>query len=254
MSEPLSHPPAKKGLSPIAWVAIGCGALILVGGIVIAGVVGFAGYKAKEYVKGMEDQPVTTMAKVIAFANPEIELVEADEEGQRATFRNIETGETFTVDGEDLENGRISFESDGEKVTFDGQAEADGGGSVTVSGAHGTTVYKGGAGSASDVPAWVPTYPGGAVEGAYSAQSDAGQQGAFSVTTGDSMDEVIEYYRDALEEAGYTIESTSFDSPGLRQQSLAGRKPGEERQITVIVRAGEQSGSEGTTAMVQYSG
>ncbi len=40
----------KKGLSPLAWVAIGCGALVLVVFIGIVAVGGFAVFKAKEFV------------------------------------------------------------------------------------------------------------------------------------------------------------------------------------------------------------
>ena len=44
-----------KGLSPLAWAAIGCGALVLVAVVAVAAVGGFAYFKVKEHVE-VDDQ------------------------------------------------------------------------------------------------------------------------------------------------------------------------------------------------------
>lgn len=48
-----------KGLSPLAWVAIGCGALALLAFLGVAAVVGFGVFKAKQVIDDLEDGQVT---------------------------------------------------------------------------------------------------------------------------------------------------------------------------------------------------
>ena len=86
-------PVQKQGMSPWAWVAIGCGGLLVLCGLVFA-VVGYFIYgKAKEVVSEVSEDPIAFTSRIIAEADPEIELVEADKDNRRVTFRNTETGE-----------------------------------------------------------------------------------------------------------------------------------------------------------------
>ena len=85
--------------------------------IIVALVVG--GFWAARGVQDMIDNPAVMIGRAIALANPEISLEEVDRERQRITFRYRETGELFTVDFEDVEEGRIRFErEDGTVLVF----------------------------------------------------------------------------------------------------------------------------------------
>jgi len=240
--------PAKKGLSPLAWIAIGCGGLVVVGGLILVALISFGVYKGKQFVDNMESQPVTTTAKAFALLNPEVEFVSADEESRTATFRNEKTGETVTVSLEDIENGKISFTTDEGTVNIEAQGGEDGG-ALTVTNEEGTTVFKSGAGSAVEIPDWVPLYPGAQVGGAYAMHGEQGEQGTFTVTTQDPLEDLVDFYRRKLEDAGYTIETTSFEGGGVTQRSLTGTEEDSQSRITVLVSAGD----EGTQAVVQYS-
>ena len=101
----------KKGTHPLVWVAVGCAGVIMLGVFVL--VVGglFVFNKTKDMVKEMDENPVVAMAKIIAAANPEIELIEADEDNRVVTFRNTRTGEEYTIDFEDIEEDKGSLTS-----------------------------------------------------------------------------------------------------------------------------------------------
>ena len=58
-------------------------------------------------------------ARFIAAANPEIELVDADKSNRIITFRNTETGEDFTFDYDDIEEGRFSFTSGDDSASIE---------------------------------------------------------------------------------------------------------------------------------------
>jgi hypothetical protein len=243
---PSAAPPKKKGLPPLAWVAIGCGALIVIAGLVVMGLVGFAGYKLKQVAKDIEDKPVTTIARMYALANPELELVEADEETRRITFRNTKTGETLTVDADDIKEGRISFETPQGKMTIDAEGGQESG-TVTLTTEEGTAVLRGGT-DAEGVPDWVPRYPGAEVTGTFSMDAGDVESGTFVQATDDSIAEVAAWFEGELEGAGYAVQSHSMSGGGRVQRTLIATSDATSRTVTVTV--GTSDGR--TQAAVQY--
>lgn len=207
---PQAPPPQqKKGLSPLAWVAIGCAALVVLAGVVAVGGMWFVGRKVSQFAEEAERNPALAAAKAIAAFNPEIEVVEEESDEKRITFRNTDTGETFVVDAEDVEKGRISFESAEGKVTVDTSGAQDGG-SVTFTSEEGTTVFRGGQEGVEDVPGWVPRFPGAELSGAYTAAGPEGESGAFSLTTADEPRELLDWYKATLRADGYEIQTESY--------------------------------------------
>jgi len=240
---PMPGPPEKKKLSAAAWIAIGCGGLLLLATVVIGALMIFAGYFVNRVASDLQSQPVTTLARAIALANPDVELVEADEDARRATFRNTRTGETVVVDADDLEQGRISFETADGTVSVDA-SRRDTAVDLQVTDGDETTVISGGAGAdaASQVPAWVPRYPGAGVEGALTSQGSRGERGSLTLRTTDSFDAVVAFYRGALGAAGYEIETSTFSAEGRSQTSLSGRRAHPPGSLTVIVSDGDGDG------------
>lgn len=245
---PAGAAPKKKGLPPLAWVAIGCGALIILAAIAFAAVTGLVAYKAKQFVDEAESNPALAAARIYALANPEVEVVEADEESQQVTLRNKKTGEEITVDLEDIEEGRIRFESSEGSLTIDAREEGEGG-SLTVTTDEGETVYRGGGASTADVPDWVLTYPGATVAGTFTSKGAEGSQGAFSMTTDDPPQEVLDYYERELGAAGFEIRTQTFSGQegmpvGIISATL------EEPSRTMTVSAARDGGQ--TVVSVQY--
>jgi len=226
--------PAPKKVSPVVWILGGCAVLVFlavaavtVGGLFIAHKVKQAGFDPEL----MQKHPELATVKMMVAVNPDAELVNIDEDRGIVTVRNKRTGETVTMNFEDIKKGKISFESGGKKVELQGQGQGDTG-SFTVKSDQGTATF--GAGTVK-MPAWLPAYGGSTVQG-FSSQTANGSGGTFSFKTGDATDKVIAFYKDALEKAGFTVDSMQHPGGAL----LSGRAGG--RSATVNVMA-EGSGS-----------
>jgi hypothetical protein len=247
---PLPSATPKKGLSTGAKIAIGCGVLVLIVGIVIAAALAFGAFKAKQYVEGFEKEPVASAARTYAALNPDVEFVEADEESRRVTFRNEKTGELVTIDAAELESGRISFEDEKGKTTFESSGDEDGG-SLTIRGPDGSATFRSGAASADDVPSWVIRYPGAAISGAYTTTSNERQSGAVTLTTEDDFERVVQYFRDELDSEGYTVETQSFSGGGQELRILQGNDADASRKLSVTISRADDNQ---TQAAVTYEG
>ncbi len=218
-------PQQKKGLHPLAWVAIGCGVLLVVGAAVA--IVG--GYFLYGKARELADNPAIATAKMIAAADPELEIVDTDEDAQTVTFRNTKTGDEMTISFDDIEKGRLTISSGGDEVVISGDEK---GGQVTVRTDEGTARFGGGA--EIDLPDWVPIYPGTTPEGSYSTDTAEGRGGAYTAQTDDSLDEVLRFFSDKLEAEGLeSLHKTTTREGAI----LMTATPDESRTCTVTVTA-----------------
>src|SRR5689334_14016100 len=101
-------PPQKKGMGPLGWIAIGCGVIILFG-IIALGVMGYIG---KRFVDKVGKNPAKYVAEMAIRGNPDLEIVSEDEGAGTITVKNKKTGETATVNMEDLKKGKFSMKTD----------------------------------------------------------------------------------------------------------------------------------------------
>ncbi len=239
----------KKKLSPWAWVGIGCGCLLLVVTLVL-GVLGYlATKKVKEVARNFEEDPTRATAELFVGLNPDLELVDTTEDG-RVTVRQVSSGEEMTLDLEDLKEGKLSFEGPDGEVTLDA-SEVEGGGTVRVTTDEGTSTFTADS-SLEDVPDWVLLYPNATeVAGTFHSQNPQGVFGMVSVATDDSVDEVLEHYRDDFERQGFEVTNdTVTSSGGKRVGSLTG-KDAAGRQLTVAVT---MDSDQQVTVTLNYSG
>lgn len=235
-------PAPKKGLSPLAWVGIGCGVLLVLALIaVIAG-----GMFVKSKVEDFAENPEMAAVELMIKANPELELVESDREAGTMTIRNKQTNETITVNYEDIKEGRIEFETEEGTSSIDMTGGEDGG-EFTVTDANGqTSTFSAGTDTGS-IPDWIPAYPGGEAQGAFAATGPDGNTGGFAVATSDSPTEVLDFYESKLEEAGFTVQKSTYTSGDGSGGTISAES--ENRQVGVMV--GTADG--GTTATVTYT-
>jgi hypothetical protein len=117
-------PPAKKGMGPLGWIAIGCG-VILVFCLIAFAVVG---YMAKRGIEKFQKNPTKMAAEMIVRANPDLELVSSDDKAGTMTVHNKKTNETVTLNFDDIKNGKLKVTTDKGTATFDGSGAANGGG------------------------------------------------------------------------------------------------------------------------------
>ena len=218
----------KKGLSPLAWVGIGCVGLVVLIGIGLMAAGWFVSKKVKEFA----ENPVEATARTIALASPEIEFVSSDEETRTVVFRNEKTGEEITLNFEDIENGNFSFENaDGQQslsINADGAAS---GGGLTITTDEGTATIGSGGGR-ERIPAWVPIYPGAGVNVGFTSSSDEGSMGMIELTDWASGEEVIEFYATKLEEEGYEVTRNTLSFGDNEQVMLSGTHEGEKRTVS----------------------
>jgi hypothetical protein len=237
-----TQPPAKKGLGPLGWVLIGCGGLILVGALVL----GALGWFAKKKIDQFAENPTFNAAKLAVQMNPELELVSADEKTNTLTIKNKKTGEVMTISAEDAKEGRWSVETKEGKTVFDGSAKE---GTLTVTNDKGE-VATWGAGTVKDVPSWVPSYPGGSVQGTFDSTTNEARSAAFTVTTKDSVEQVLNYYEEQLKNAGFKADKTSYATNGTTAGgSVTATSSDEKRTASVMV----STSGEGTTAIVTFT-
>lgn len=233
---PVPQQPKKK-VGALGWVLIGCLGLALVFGIVAVSCGLFVFGKAKEAVQEFEKNPARAAAETMVRLNPDLELVDADDEAETLTIRNKKTGEVFTADWSEIREGRISFESDGKEVTLDAQGTAEEGGVITMTDESGGETVVLGGGDASAVPDWFPAYPGASDVGStYSSRSAGEETGLFTFTTSDPVADVMAFYRDRLAGLGFELAENTYTSAGVEGGSLSG-EDGEGRTVAVSVNS-----------------
>lgn len=239
--------PTKKGMGAWGWVAIGCGALLLL----ILGTCFAGGMFLKNKVKGLADDfqknPAKAAAMLVVKMNPDIELVSSDEE--KMTIKDKKTGEEITVNFEDAKEGKFSFKTKDGEATIDASSAKDGGGTMTVTGTNGQTATFGAGSGAGSAPSWLPSYPGATVTGNYDADTGDSHAGALTVSTADALDQVMAFYEDKLEADGFKVEKMTVGGSAGSGGTVTGTSEGEKRTVSVVLSSVDGK----TQAMVTYT-
>lgn len=225
----------KKGLSPLAWVGIGCLGLVVIGGIVATILTMFVVGKVKEVASEMEEDPVATMAKVLAAASPDVELIGTDKENRTVTFRDVKTGKELTFGYDDIEKGRVTFSSGSETAELAVEPGDDGSGGLTVKTSEGTATFN--AGDDADLPDWVPVYPGTTPTSNFAAASGGQTTGTFTFTTDSDLESILDFYEGEAKNAGLESKSRTTTNDGA---ILVIASSDDSRGLTVM--ASKQSG------------
>jgi hypothetical protein len=234
----------KKGLSPLAWIGIGCGVLILIAFFVMSAGLWFGGKMINRVVEDFEEDPARKTAELIVKMNPELELVETDKDEGTITVRIKESGEVATFDYSQIEEGKLTFESPEGKMTFDAQGTGEDGVFKLETG-EGITTW-----GAGEIPGWIPEHPNAeALVTVYSQDAGVTTQGAFNFTTTDEATEVLAFFTERLEDDGFSVqENTTAQDGDLASAILIARDDatGRHAQISVTPEDG------GTRVDVSY--
>jgi len=235
-------PPKKKGLGVVGWIAIGCGAILLLFLIGVAGL----GYMGKRALNKISKDPEMAAVTLMVKANPELELVKSDDEAKTLTIRNKKTNEEITVNMADLKAGKIKFDSkEGSgSIDFSGTG-SEGGINAQVTDEKGqTSTFSAGAGG--KLPDWLPVYPGGSAQSSWE-NDNAGEHSAMVVVTAsDSAEKVIEFYEARLKAAGLEVQKNADQSGN---GMVSGTSADQKRTANILIGTSEGS----TTATVTYT-
>jgi len=239
----------KKGLPIWAWFGIGCAGLLVLVMVALLVVGMFVTKKVKEVAGDFEKNPEIAAARMLVKLNPEIEEVEVNEDEGTITVRNKKTGEIFTADVDDLKEGRFTVTGeDGTAVITAGTGTGDDEGSYKIT-AGGQTMELGG-GDSDSVPSWIPVIPGAEVEPLFTMSADGVSRGSIKIVTDKDAKEVLEFYKEKMEQAGFEIQTTSYSGDGESVDMLNGQSDDPKRTLIVNVT----SDSDGkVNAAVTYS-
>lgn len=233
---------SKKGLSPLAWVGIGCGGLLVLGLIAVVAGGMILGNKVKQGLADANGNPERFAAELVVKFNPDMELVESNDEEGKITIKMTKTGEVHTFSYADLKDGKFSVESttaDGKttSVKHDGQTMKidDGEGKTTTV----TASQKG------NYWANLPThfkdfvYPGvGDVASPLTvSEDDKAIKASFIFTTKDKEEAVLKFYQDIFAAGSYTVE----DKADLMGKGLHGSKDKKLIKVTVTTQGDNET-------------
>jgi hypothetical protein len=248
---PPGVPPAKKGMSPLAWVAIGCVVILIFCGIAL----GVMGWFAKRAVDKFAKNPGMAAAELMVRANPDLELVSKDEAKNSITVKDKKTGEVMTMSADDLKNGKFSFKTDKGSATFDASGGANGGAMIKTTDEKGQqTTFNAGAGAPTNLPSWLPVYPGGTVQGTMDTTGPEGRSAAFTVSSKDDSGKMLDFYEAQLKSGGFnptknTYNTTSSTGGAQTGGTVTGKSGDGKREVSVLV----SSTPEGAQAVVTFS-
>jgi hypothetical protein len=213
--------PVQRKTSPLVWVLIVILGLFVLGGIVTVGAGMFFLHKARQ--AGLDPDlirrnPGLAVSKMIASANPDVEVLSTDEGAGKITIRDKKTGKVVTMTFDDAKKGRFSFSAqgdDGKTASLEIGNEAD------------------------KLPSWVPAYPGANVEGTFAVKGGSGEGngGSFGFSTSDTPEKVMSFYQDKCKELGINIKMVTHVNKG---GMILAADEGEAHSLQVIV--GSESG------------
>lgn len=273
MNNPPPVPPApKKGISGLAIAGFGCGGLIVI--ILIVGFifVGKACNLVQEYAGDISKNPAKAAAMIVLRMNPELEVVSTDDTKNEATIKIKKTGETYTMSFDDIANGKLTMrDSTGQEISIDG-SKAGSEGKVVIKGKDGEEAVIDGSGaksgqmkikskdgevtiggaSVTDLPAWVPVYPGAANNqgGGMKNEKDGAVNGAIVLESADSVGKIKEFYETRLKTAGFKVESNEISADGKQTIILNGTNDSTTSKVNIMASTDEGK----TSVMLNYSG
>jgi hypothetical protein len=159
------------------------------------------------------------------------------------------SSQKVTVNFEDLEQGRISWRAGDQEVTIDASG-GEGEEVISVTGDEGEWKLTTGGSDAGDLPDWVPLYPGTEPMASHVFEGSEGVRGTCQLETDDGAAQVIDFYQEQLQQAGYEVTVNRFSSSDGEEGGVVNAEHGASGRA-VVVMVGTESGR--TTASVSYS-
>lgn len=233
------YPPRKK-TSPVVWILVILGTLFLLGVLSVGGLIFYGLHKARQAgidPELMRRNPALAAAKIAVAMNPDVQLIKVDEDRGTIIVRDKKTGKVLTANFNDAKHGRFVFSEDGKNVEISASGQGPNG-SVQVKSPDGTVTFGGG--MATNLPSWVPQYPGSKPENAVTSNTPTETGGVFHFKTKDGTEAVIKFYTDQSKAAGLTISNTTTSQgQGGMGAMLAAGDESSKRNLMIVVATEE---------------
>ena len=244
-------PPGKKKMGPLGWVLIGCGGIVVLGIIVVVALGLFVVHKAKQAgldPELMKSNPGLAGAKMLVAMNPDLEMTSVDDARGVVHIHDKKQNKNFILNFEDAKKGKLTLQEEGkEAVTLSASGSGENG-SFEVKSSEGS--FKLGGGGPVNLPSWVPSYPDSHPQATMTSEDAHGKHAAYSFKTGDSVEKVVSFYKDAFASSGLKVANSSMaEGNGNTTGMVSANDEGKDREVLMVV--GNQNGE--TTVTVTYS-
>lgn len=103
--------------------------------------------------------------------------------------------------------------------------------------------------TADAIPHWIPIYPGGVPEVRNFVATPESEGGAITLSLSDPLDEVLGFYQDALEEAGFLVQSSDLETSGLAGGMLGASLPERDLGLTLMFSPAQ----DGTLVVIHHT-
>ena len=226
---PVAPPKKSKAL---LWVLGGCGTIIVLCILIFVGLFLFGMHKMKQAgidPELMKKNPALATAKMVVFANPDVEMVTSDDDAGTMVVRDKKTGKTTKLKFDLEKKQMVITDEEGKTASFTANTEQ---GSLEMKGPDGTVKIGS---NADKAPGWVPTYPGSSPQSTMSVNANGNQSGTYVFVTQDASDKVLSYYADAFKSAGLTASTTSNNTDGKVSGIVSGADKDHNRSVLVTV-------------------
>ena len=237
---------APQKTSAVVWILGGCGALVVLAALVAGAGMYFIAHKAKQGAHVFKKNPALAITRMIAAANPDVDVVSTDEDKGTITVRDQKTGKTVIMNFAEARKGKFVFEQDGQKVQMEAHGDGDKGTFVMKSS---EGLMRLGAGDGAEkLPDWLPPYPGSLPQGSFSMQNPKETTGSFSFVTKNSIEQVMRYYEDALKNAGLKVTSHAMQQDGKTSLGIVtAEEVGNKRKAVINATASPEGINVGVT-------
>ena len=74
-------------------------------------------FKARDFLGDLKENPVRAVAQLAIDGNPDLEIVDSDDEAGTFTVRNLQTGEVATLNFQDIADGKFTVTTEEGEVT-----------------------------------------------------------------------------------------------------------------------------------------
>lgn len=227
-------------MRPLFYILGGCAGLIVIAVIAFFVLSYFVYNKAKRVAKDagvdstlMQNKPALAAAKMIVAANPDLELVSADDEKGLITIRNKKTGETVTMTADDANKGKLSFSKDGKDVGSINMHSDKDSGSLEVQTDQGTAKF--GMGTNDTAPSWVPNYGVSGITWDISMHAGNIHTGTYHFVTPDSQEKIASFYEAEFKQKGFKVQIATTASGTEKNTVLTYQDDANDRSGLVSV-------------------
>ncbi len=260
MSDPYSEATRhdRRGMSPLAKImmvvagcaALGMTALVVVGLLLVR--------KASDRAVDFRENPAEAFAEMAERFAEDVTVVETDEDAERVVIRFGDERELVTVDlaqamdriregvrfeGEASESGgRIRIRTSDGETRIELRGDGDGG-FLRIDSPDGE-LRLGAGDEAGELPRWVPVYPGARVRNVlFANESESGRAGAVVLSTDAAAGDVVAWYEDRLDGAGYSTSVVVVGPDRGRLEVTSSGGDGDEGRKLSVVAGRDDDGS-----------